>query len=130
MSELKLRVRYQETDNMGVVYHSNYFIWYDLARTEFLREHGCSYKNLEKQGVFFVVAETSNKYLKSLTFDDGLLIKTTLGELKNVSVEFSYEVFNQESGEKVSIGWTKLAVVDKNGRVIKMPPELLEKLKR
>ncbi len=129
MSELEIQVRYKETDKMGRAYHSNYFVWYDMARTEYLREHGCSYKQLEEQGLYFVVSETSNKYIRGLEFDDKVLIKTKMSSLRNVSVEFSYEVFNKSSGDLVSTGWTKLGVVDKNGRITRIPEEVLAKLK-
>lgn len=129
MSELTVQVRYNETDAQGRVYHSNYFVWYDMARTEYLREHGCSYKELEENGIYFVVAEASNKYLKSVEFDDVILIKTKLKDVKFVSVEFVYDVFNKRTMEKVSEGWTKLAVIDKNGKIIKIPVAVLEKIK-
>ena len=91
---LDLQVRYKETDKMGRVYHSNYFVWLDMARTEYLREAGISYKKMEEEGVYFVVAETNCKYKNSLGFDDKVLIETWIKEVKKATVEFEYKILN------------------------------------
>jgi len=129
MTEVEIKVRYQETDAQGRVYHSNYFVWYDVARTEYLRQHDCSYKELEKQGVFFVVTEVKNKYIRGLEFDDLIAVKVALVRVGAASFELEYDVVDKKTNEIVSKGWTKLAVVDKFGKVIKIPSEILEKIK-
>ena len=128
-STIEIRVRYKEADQMGRVYHSNYLVWYDIARTEFLRQRGCSYKKLEEEGIFFVVAEVGNKYLGLLEFDDIVLINTTLTEIKNVSVTFSYDCINKTNGKIVSKGFTKMGIVDKSGKIAKIPQPVLDLLK-
>ena len=125
---LEIQVRYQETDQMGRVYHGNYFTWYDMARTEYLREHGCSYRELETAGIFFVVAETTNKYFASVAFDDQVIIKTYLTELRAVTVRFRYEVINKSTGQKVAEGTTKLGTVAKSGKIVKIPPHVFDLL--
>ena len=88
----KLRARYQETDRMGIVYHSNYFIWFEIGRTELFRKIGISYPDLEKNGYFLVVTETNCKYKAPATYDNELEILTQLTELKNSILTFYYEV--------------------------------------
>ena len=113
---------------MGRVYHSNYFVWLDMARTEYLRSKGISYKEMEAQGIFFVVAETSCKYVNSLGFDDKVSIETWLKEIKKASVEFEYKVYNKDTKLLIAEAYTKLAAVDKSGKVIPMPEKVLELL--
>ncbi|MFC1517770.1 acyl-CoA thioesterase [Candidatus Margulisiibacteriota bacterium] len=129
-TSLELQVRYKETDKMGRVYHSNYFVWLDMARTEFLREAGISYKEMEDQGIYFVVAETNCKYKSSLGFDDKVLIETWLREVKKATVEFSYQIFNKESKQLIAEAYTKLGAVDVQGKVQPIPEKILGVLKK
>jgi acyl-CoA thioester hydrolase len=129
-TRLELQVRYQETDQMARVYHANYFTWFDLARTEFLREHGISYKQMEQDGIFFVVAETGCQYFSWASFDDQIQIITSLTEIKKVSVSFAYEVLLKATQKKICTGYTKLGAVDKNGKIVKIPALVLERLTR
>ncbi len=127
-TQLELQVRYKETDKMGRVYHSNYFVWFDMARTEYLRQAGVSYKVMEDEGVFFVVADTSCSYRSSLGFDDEVLIETMIKELKKASVIFTYEVLNKQTKKLVAQASTVLAAVDGSGKVIAIPEKVLKKL--
>lgn len=128
--EIVVQVRYKEVDRMGRVYHSNYFTWFDMARSEHLKKKGFSYKALEDSGCLFVVAEASCKYLISPEYDDELLVRTELKNVKNASFDFHYEVFNRSQNNcKVCEAKTRMAVVDKFGKIIKMPRELLDKIK-
>lgn len=129
MFPITLRVRYRETDQSGRVYHANYFDWYDQARTEYLRQNGFSYKKLEESGCFLVVAEANNKYYKPIFFDDLIEVRVELALLKKASMEFNYFITNKETGELLSEGYTKLGMVDKSGKIIKIPAEIVSKLK-
>ena len=88
----KLRARYQETDRMGIIYHSNYFIWFEIGRTELFGKIRISYPDLEKNGYFLVVTEANCKYKAPATYDNELEILTQLTELKNSILTFDYEV--------------------------------------
>ena len=127
-STLTERVRYKETDKMGRVYHANYFVWFDMARTEYLRERGISYKYLEETGLFFVVAKTDCSFKAPLEFDDWIEIETSLIEIKKVSVVFEYKVYHKESRRLIAVASTTLAAVDTQGKMMPIPDEVVKKL--
>ena len=129
-SSLELRVRYKETDKMGRVYHSNYFVWLDMARTELLREAGISYKEMEEHGVFFVVAETNCKYKNSLAFDDWVTIESWIRDIKKASVDFAYKIINKNTKQLIAEAYTKLAAVSPAGKVVPIPKEILNSLEK
>lgn len=96
-STTTLRVRYAETDQMGVVYHSNYFPWFESARAESIRDLGFTYKDMEKMGVIMPVVDVHCRYLKPALYDDLITIQTTLKELPiHHKIEFHHEVFNEQ----------------------------------
>jgi acyl-CoA thioester hydrolase len=130
ISETKLRVRYAETDQMGVVYHSNYFPWFESARAESIRQLGYTYADMEKMGVIMPVVDVHCRYLRPAKYDDLVTVKTTLKELPaHHKIEFQHEVFN-ESGELLASAKIILYFMEANGmkRTI-MPAPLLEKIK-
>jgi acyl-CoA thioester hydrolase len=88
------RVRYQETDRMGIVYHTNYIVWFDMGRTEFLRSLGYDYSKLEEEGILLPVVEVGCKYKSPAKFDNIITIETTIEELSRVKIRFKYKVFN------------------------------------
>jgi acyl-CoA thioester hydrolase len=92
MLETEIRVRYQETDNMGVVYYGNYFTWFEVARTEHLRSLGISYRDLESKGLYLMVASASCRYISSARYDDIVKIQTRVPEIKNSSLKFEYKL--------------------------------------
>ncbi len=118
-----LRIPYAQTDQMGVVYYANYFIWYEQARTEFFRALGTSYKDLENKNIYFPVVESFCKYIRPVKYDEEIEVITQLSELKNASIRFSYEVRNK--GEVFAIGFTKHACVNEKGNTCRIP-EFLE----
>lgn len=127
VTETRIRVRYGETDQMGVVYHGNYALYFEEARTDALRQIGVSYKNLEKAGVMMPVVQLVMNYKKPATYDELLTIRTTLKTLPTVKIVLDYEVFN-EAGEFLSSGSSTLVFVDmKTQRPVKCPAELYEK---
>jgi len=122
--EATVRVRYAETDRMGVVYHANYLVWFEIGRTEFCRARGFSYREMEENGrAFLVVAESYCRYKAPAYYDDELLIRTHITELRRRSVRFGYELVRLSDGVTIAEGETGHVVTDPQGRVISMPDE-------
>jgi acyl-CoA thioester hydrolase len=120
--ETLLRVRYSETDKMGVVYHANYLIWFEIGRTEFCRARGFSYHDMEENdNAFLVVAETYCRYKASAHYDDQLLVRTHITELRRRSVRFGYEIVRVIDNKIIAEGETGHVVTDKSGRVRSFP---------
>lgn len=128
-TNISLRVRYGETDQMGVVHHGNYPNYFEMARIEFFREIGLPYKKLEDKGIMLPVTDLSLKFKKSAYFDDLLTIKTSLREIPSgVRIYFDYEIYNQNQ-ELLTSGSTTLAFVDAISRKpVRCPNYMLEKL--
>lgn len=124
-----VKVRYSETDQMGVVHHGNYAQYLELARIEWLEKLGISYKVMEENGMMLPVYELYFKFLKPAVFDDELHIKTRLKKLPNVKIEFDYQIFNKKE-ELLTVASTILVFMDaKNNRPVRCPDYILEKLK-
>jgi acyl-CoA thioester hydrolase len=120
----QVRVRYAETDQMGVVYHGNYAQYFEMGRVEWLRKLGVSYKWMEENGVMLPVVSLTMNYKKPARYDDLLTVKTILKNQTSVKIEFEYEI-NNESGELLTTGYSILVFVDmKTGRPI-LPPEYI-----
>lgn len=124
-TESVLRVRYAETDKMGVVYYANYLVWFEVARTDWLREHGWSYREMEAGGVLLPVIGAHCEYLKSAVYDEQIRIRTRGVLHSPVRVEFEYEVFKQD-GSVAARGTTMHAAVDVNGRPCRLPTRVRE----
>ena len=128
-NEISFRVRYSETDQMGVVYHGNYPQYLEMGRVEWLRSLGIYYKEMEKSGIMLPVISLSVNYKKSALYDDLITVKTQLKKTPLVKIEFDYEIRN-EAGEILAIANTILAFIDmKTNRPIKCPDYILEKIK-
>ncbi len=120
--ETTVRVRYAETDRMGVVYHANYLVWFEIGRTEFCRSRGFAYKDMEENdNAYLVVAESYCRYKAPALYDDELLIRTHITELRRRSVRFGYEILRITDGVVIAEGETGHVVTDQNNRVISMP---------
>ncbi|NLY77615.1 MAG: acyl-CoA thioesterase [Tissierellia bacterium] len=115
-----IRVRYKDTDQMGVVYNGNYFNWFEIGRVELLREMGISYKDLEKRGVFTAVSEAYCKYIKPARFDDEIIIKTRIIKLTETRVEFEYSLHRKEDNQLLAKGHTIHVFVDRNIKPISL----------
>lgn len=127
-NETEIRVRYGETDQMGVVYHANYAMYFEVGRTEWLREFGLSYNRMEAEGIMLPVISLSIKYKNSARYDDVLKVKTTLKKIPTASIEFEYELWN-DSNVLLATGNTVLAFIDKvKNRPTRCPKYLLDKL--
>jgi acyl-CoA thioester hydrolase len=128
--EIHVRVRYSETDQMGVVYHGNYAQYFEMGRVEWLRNIGISYKWMEENGIMLPVVSLSLNYKKSARYDDNLLVKTIFKKLSTVKIEFDYEIYNEQN-ELLTIGNSILVFVDmKTGRPISPPNYILELVSR
>jgi len=117
-----IRVRYQETDNMGVVYYSNYLVWFEVARTEYLRSMGLVYKKLEEKGIYLMVASVSCKYKSPAKYDDTVRIETWIEDVKNTSLRFVYKL---SVGERtIATGDSVHVFTDKNKKPVRIPEEI------
>ncbi len=122
-----LRVRYAETDQMGVVYYGNYFTWFEVGRVELCRHLGFEYKQMEiEDDSLIVVAEASCRYKRPARFDDVLTVRTRVATPRRRTIRFSYEIFNQSTGDLIAIGETLHVICERQGR----PKSLPEKYRR
>ncbi len=118
-SSIETTVRYAETDMMGVVYHGNYLPWFEIGRTQLLREHGLAYRQLEEEGYRLPVLEIKARYLRPAVYDDKVTILTTLAEKPTLRIHLTYEVRRGE--ELLATGETTHAFIDKEGRPVRPP---------
>jgi acyl-CoA thioester hydrolase len=127
-SEINVRVRYQETDQMGIVYYSNYFVYFEMGRIEFLRDKGISYAEIEKENIFLAVVEAHCKYKSPAMFDDLLVIKTCLSKMKLARIEFRYEIRRINEGNLIAEGSTLLACLGINKKPRAIPENVRDAL--
>lgn len=126
--ETKIRVRYGETDQMGIVYHGNYAQYLEIGRIEWLRSFGISYKEMEEQGIMLPVISLSLNYKKSARYDDEICVKTKLVKLPTATIEFDFEISN-EDGEIITFANVILAFINmKTMRPTRCPKYILDKL--
>jgi acyl-CoA thioester hydrolase len=127
--EIKVRVRYAETDQMGVVYHGNYAEYFEMGRVEWLRNLGLSYRFMEEQGIMLPVVNLVLNYKKPARYDDLLTVRTIFKKQQSVKIEFEYEIYN-ENTELLTTGSSILVFVDvKTGKPVMPPGYVLEKIK-
>ena len=117
----RVRVRYAETDQMGVVYYANYFVWFEVGRTELLRSAGWSYRDMEADGFSLPVIEAHCDYLQPARYDDEIEVRTTGEMLSPVRVKFSYEVVRAADAVTLATGTTVHATLDRQGRPCRLP---------
>lgn len=122
--EIKTRVRYQETDQMGVVYYANFFVYFEMGRTEFLRNIGLPYSELEKERIYFPVTEAHCRFRLPAHYDDVLIIQTCVSELKHATIEFSYKVIRESDKSLIAEGSSKLACLNASRKPTPMPEKL------
>jgi acyl-CoA thioester hydrolase len=117
-----LRVRYAETDQMGVVYYANHLIWMEVGRVEFCRAMGIRYRDMEDDdGILLVVSEANCRYSRPARYDDEVRIRTTLGAAGPRMIRFDYEMFDQASGTLLASGFTKHIFCGRDVRPTKLP---------
>ncbi len=126
VSRSVVRVRYAETDQMGVVYYANYFVWFEVARTDWLRQSGWSYREMELDGVSLPVIEAHCAYVRPARYDDEVEIRTAATLLSPVRVRFDYELL--VGGGTAATGHTVHAALDKDGRPCRLPPRVRQLL--
>ncbi|AHG90736.1 4-hydroxybenzoyl-CoA thioesterase [Gemmatirosa kalamazoonensis] len=126
----ELRVRYAETDQMGVVYHANYLAWCEVGRTEFIRTGGMSYRQMEEAGVALAVAEASLRFHAPARYDDLIRVETTMTDVRSRSVTFDYLVSRADDGVRLVSASTRLVSIDRNSRPTAMPGPVREILER
>ena len=121
-AETTVRVRYAETDQMGVVYHGNYFTWFEIGRVELCRQLGFEYKRMETEDdSFIVVADAHCRYKRPARFDDLLVIRTKISQSQRRTVRFDYEIIDQASGELLATGDTLHVICDRLGKPKSLP---------
>ncbi len=127
--ETEVRVRYAETDQMGIVHHANYLIWFELGRSALCRARGFSYREMEeKDNALMVVVESYCRYKSPAFYDDAITVRTNIGEIKSRTVRFIYEIFRSSDGLLLAEGETLHIVTDKNKKVRSLPTIYKEKL--
>jgi acyl-CoA thioester hydrolase len=126
--EVKLRVRYGETDKMGVVYYGSYALYYEVARVEGFRNVGFSYKELEENGIMMPVLDMRSRFVRGAKFDDLLTVKVTIPTMPSVKITFLYDIYDEE-GNLIHKGETNLAFVNmKTGKPCRPPQNLIDLL--
>ncbi|AVK50915.1 4-hydroxybenzoyl-CoA thioesterase [Clostridium sp. MF28] len=131
ISETKIVVRYAETDKMGIVHHSNYFIWFEAGRTDFIKGSNISYSEMEENGILIPLAESNCKYIIGAKYEDELIIKTWVKQLTPVKVEFNYSVIRENDQKEISKGSTLHVFVNNDFKIInlkKVNKEIFNKL--
>jgi acyl-CoA thioester hydrolase len=122
-------VRYAETDKMGIVYYANYLVWFEIGRTEFCRARGFSYRDMEEnEDAFLVVAESYCRYKAPAYYDDELLVRTHITELRRRSLRFGYEIVRAVDDQIIAEGETGHVVTDASGRVRSFPEGYAQRL--
>ncbi len=126
ISRLDIQLRYADSDQMGVIYHANYFSFYEQGRTNYLRDLGFEYSDIEKNGIIFPIRDVSGKFIKSIFYGEKIHVLTRVHKLTKVKTTYYHEIFNSENELKAS-GYTTVVCVDKvTFKVIKMDERLPE----
>ena len=127
VNETHLRVRYAETDQMGIVYHSNHLIWFEIGRVELMRQLGFTYRDMERDdGRFIAVAEVKCRYRAPVRYDDEVVVRTRLTTVRESVVNFSYELVRADNGELLAEGETTHIVTDANMKIAALPDKYMK----
>ena len=129
-SRIQIRVRYAETDAMGIAHHSNFVIWLEMGRVAFLDELGFPYREVEKRGVLLVVTQVGVKYRRPAVFDDEIILTTRLGALKSRLVRFEYALERASDSALLAEGFTEHIATDFEKRTVPIPQYLRDVLER
>ena len=123
----KLRVRYVETDQMGVVYYANYLVWFEIGRTDFCRQHGFAYREMEERdGLFIMVAEARCRYKAPARYDDEIEVRTALRGMRKRVLTFAYEIVRPLTSELLAEGETVHVITDREGHPRVLPDKYRE----
>lgn len=130
MITVREKVRFVETDMMGVVHHSNYFRWFEMARVEYLRQIGILLTDMMAEDIVFPITNVDCKYMASAKFDDYILIEAILADVSKVKMVFTYRVLREKDGTLLATGSTQNAFTNKQGKIIRLPEKYFEKLSK
>ncbi len=119
--EIEIRVRYAEADSMGVLHHSRYWVYFEMGRTELLRTQGVNYRDMEADGVYFVVARCSAKFRAPARYDDLLVLTTEVAKTGMARIDHAYRLHRKSDGRLLATAETTIACVDDNGKVRPIP---------
>ena len=122
--DIELRVRYAETDQMGVVYHANYLVWCEMGRTDFIRCLGVSYAELERGGISLAVSELSARFHAAARYDDLIRVQTRLADVRSRLIAFEYLISNATTEQRLVSASTTLISIDRGGKPVALPIEL------
>jgi acyl-CoA thioester hydrolase len=122
--ETTLRVRYAETDAMGVVYHANYLIWFEAGRGDYFRAFGQDYGAWEKEGYFLRVVELHARYVAPARYGDRVTVRTWIQQARSRSVTLAYEAVAADTGQLLASGWTRHLCTDADGNTRRLPDEM------
>lgn len=117
-TQTNVRVRYSETDQMGIAHHSNYAVWFEVGRTDFLNKLGISYTKIEASGILLPLYEINCKFKSPARYEDDIIIKTTIKTFTRIRVFFSYEIVNAVDGKLIAAGETMHAWTDKSLKLV------------
>src|SRR3954471_1482144 len=123
-TDIELRVRYAETDQMGVVYHANYLIWCEMGRTDLIRHLGVSYAEMERGGISLAVSELSARFHAAARYDDLIRVETTLADVRSRMIAFEYLISNATTEQRLVSASTTLISIDRGGKPVALPVEL------
>ena len=127
VSESRLRVRYAETDQMGVVYHANHFIWFEIGRVDLMRQLGFSYRDLERDhGCFIPVVDARCRYKAPARYDDEIIVRTHLRNVRDSLIHFGYELVRANDGEVLAEGETMHMILNAKMKAALLPPSILK----
>lgn len=126
--ETPIRVRYGETDQMGHAYYANYLYWFEVARGDLCRSKGFTYKSLEADGFFLPVVETWVRYKGEIKYDDDIIIKSRVGEIKRAAIKFEYEIVHSGTDQVLTEGYTWHVLMGSERKAVSIPDWLRDKL--
>jgi acyl-CoA thioester hydrolase len=128
-SNYRIRVSYADTDQMGVVYYSRYFVYFERARTELMRELGLPYSKMERSGVMLPVTEACCEYKKGMRYDDVIVIRTSISEPPKSRIRMDYEILDEKESRVLATGHTIHSFVDQHGKARRPPKEFVKSIK-
>ncbi len=114
-------MRYAETDQMGVVYHTNYLVWCEVGRTDFIRARGMSYADIERAGIGLAVSDLSARFHAAARYDNLVRVRTTLADIRSRRITFDYVITNAETGDRFVTARTALVSIDRGGKLVALP---------
>lgn len=123
--DVDIRVRYSETDQMGVAYYANYLVWFEVGRSEFCRERGFRYADLEAVGYKLVVTDVHCRYRSSARYDETVIVRTRLKDANKRMITFGYQILRKDQKDVIAEGETQHICVDSNGKTKSLPREFL-----